>query len=319
MARALEPSQPRCPGLSPPGSFRPPGCTLIGAVPGLLVTPARPREADPALALCWAHRNAAGAHRAAGRGGSCGNTPPFWLWAWHSGASCPLRLLSPCASPPPRGLFPTRRPHPPQESLTSPPPPHPGSFLLFHARPVGTGAHGGPKPGFMAGLCFTPLGLGGTDSTPILQLVKPEVQRGEQTRLQSPDWKARDRTGLAWLRNPARGPPPAAGALRLPPGGSGRARPVGQGQGWGYMRGLSEGPGTQRCRGWQGLSVEKLARTKPGPLPRPLLATGLTHGVRLACQSPAAPEGNRRPLDTCPPPPLAAGCGTSGHPCWGLV
>lgn len=35
---------------------------------------------------------------------------------------------------------------------------------------------------------------------------------------------------------------------------------------------------------------------------RPLLATGLTRGVRLACQSPAALEGKRCPLDTCPPP-----------------
>ena len=55
------------------------------------------------------------------------------------------RLLSPCASPPPPGLFPTRRPHPPQESLMSPPPPHPGSFLLFHARPRGNRGSRGPQ------------------------------------------------------------------------------------------------------------------------------------------------------------------------------
>ena len=106
MARALEPSQPRCPGLSPPGSPRPPGCTLIGAVPGLLVTPARPREADPALALCWAHRNTAGAHRAAGRRGSCGNTPPFWLQAWRSGCILPTATPRGCLAPAPPRLPP---------------------------------------------------------------------------------------------------------------------------------------------------------------------------------------------------------------------
>lgn len=67
MARALEPSQPRCPGLSPPGSPPPPwlhphrSCVWPPSHPNL-ASGSRPQP----LTLCWAHRNTAGAYGAAG-------------------------------------------------------------------------------------------------------------------------------------------------------------------------------------------------------------------------------------------------------------
>ena len=113
--------------------------------------------------------------------------------------------------------------------------------------------------------------------------------------------KQAEQQGLRLAQKPA-------WTLCLQPRGSGRARPVGQGRGRGCRRDLFEGPGTQRCRGWQGLPVEKLARTKPGQgflwhSPYPTSAGHRADswgqaGLSVPCRS----QGKRHPLDTCPPP-----------------
>lgn len=67
MARALEPSQPRCPGFSPPGSPRP---LWLHPHRSCVWPPSHPNSASGSrpqpLMLCWAHRNTAGAYKAAG-------------------------------------------------------------------------------------------------------------------------------------------------------------------------------------------------------------------------------------------------------------
>lgn len=214
-----------------PAVPRPPGCTLIGAASGLLVTPTWPQEADPSPSRSAGLTGTQPGHtEPPGHGGSCRENPAFLA------LGLALSLHPSCL---PLGVFPTCRPHPPQESLTEPPAPTPRVFSAFLCQ-----AHGNKgSPGFMAGLCFTPLGLGGTDSTPISQLDKTEVQRGEETCLQSPEWKVRDRTGLAWLRNPAQDPLPAAWDPL--PAAAWDPLPAAQGLRQGQARWLGPGPGLQ--------------------------------------------------------------------------
>ena len=209
--------------------------------------------------LYWAHRNTARAHRATwarrvlpGKpclSGSGPGSPP---------TSFPLPLrgcLAPPSSPTPLGLFPTRTPHPLQDSLVDPPPPHPGSLLLFDARPSGTWGHRSANLALWQALAS--LLAWEAQTAPPFRSWKKQVQRGEETCLQSPDWKASTTTRTTPGSETSLDPLPAAQGLR-----QGQARQSGPRPG--CRRGLFEGPGTQRCRGWQGLPVEKLARTEPG-------------------------------------------------------
>ena len=136
-------SQPRVPGLSPPS--RAPASPTVPSEEwpsGLLLTPTWPWEADPSP------RSPLGSQQH-----TPGNTHPpghrrkslaFCLWACVS-------VFSPASS---RG-FPTHPPHPPQNLLTAPPPPHLRSSQLFLAhgglaRPLGTWGYRGtslPQPG----------------------------------------------------------------------------------------------------------------------------------------------------------------------------
>lgn len=183
MARALDLSQLGCPGLSPPCSSWIPCCTPHRSCRLASYSPqlgfGKPTPAPHALLGSQEHSQGTQSHLVTE--GPARKTLPFWLWAWVSAYILPAatqRLHSPCfplASP--WGCSPLAGPTHLRIHWWSPPPPHPGSLLLFHARRRGTWGYRGPKPGFMAGPCFAPPGLGGTDSTPISQLEKTGAER----------------------------------------------------------------------------------------------------------------------------------------------
>ena len=181
MARALDLSQLGCPGLSPPCSSWIPCCTphrscrLASYSPQLgfgKPTPAPhallgSQEHSQGTQATWARRVLPGKPCLSGSGP--GSPPTSFL--------LPLRgCIAPASPRLPLGVFPTRGPHPPQDSLVEPPTSTPRVFAAFSCQAQGNVRSWVPKPGFMACPCFTP-GLGGTDSTPISQLEKTGAER----------------------------------------------------------------------------------------------------------------------------------------------
>lgn len=138
MARALEPNQPRCPGLSPPGSPPPPwlhphrSCIWPPSHPNL-ASGSRPQP----LTLCWAHRNTAGAYGAAGARRVLPGKPCL---SGSGPGSQPTSFL-----PPPGGV-----PHlqaPPTSGVTdgAPRPHTQGLFCFFMPGPWEQGVTGAPN------------------------------------------------------------------------------------------------------------------------------------------------------------------------------
>ena len=126
MARALDPSQPGCPGLSPPCSPRPPWLHPSYELPsGLLFTPTRPWEADPSPSRSAGLTGTQPGHTShLGTEGPARKTLPFWLWAWVSAYILPAatqRLLSPSFLPDSPGAVPHSH-APPTSGFTGRPP-----------------------------------------------------------------------------------------------------------------------------------------------------------------------------------------------------
>ena len=211
--------------------------------------------------LYWAHRNTARAHRATwarrvlpGKpclSGSGPGSPP---------TSFPLPLrgcIAPASPCPPLGVFPTRRPHPPQDSLVEPPTSTPRVFAAFSCQAQGNVGLQGPQTWLYGRPLLRSSWPGRHRQHPHFAAGKNRCREVKKLAYSLLTGKQAQQQGLRLAQKPAL-------TLCLQPRGSGRARPVSQGRGQGCRRGLFEGPGTQRCRGWQGLPVEKLARTKPG-------------------------------------------------------
>ena len=167
--------------------------------------------------LYWAHRNTARAHRATwarrvlpGKpclSGSGPGSPPTSFPLPLRGCIAPA---SPCL---PLGVFPTRGPHPPQDSLVEPPTSTQGLCCFFMPGVGERRVTGAPNLALWQALASLLLAWE-AQTAPPFRSWKKQVQRGEETCLQSPDWKASGRTRTTPGSETSLDPLPAAQGLR---------------------------------------------------------------------------------------------------------
>ena len=305
MARALDLSQLGCPGLSPPCSSWIPCCTphrscrLASYSPQLgfgKPTPAPhallgSQEHSQGTQATWARRVLPGKPCLSGSGP--GSPPTSFL--------LPLRgCIAPASPWPPPGGVPHSRAPPTSGFTGGAPHLHTQGLCCFFMPGPGEREVMGPQT-WLYGMPLLHSWPGRHRQHPHFAAGKNRCREVKKLAYSLLTGKQAEQQGLRLAQKPA-------WTLCLQPRGSGSARPVGQGRGRGCRRGLFEGPGTQRCRGWQGLPVEKLARTKPGqgflwhgPYPTSAGHRADSWG-QAGLSVPCCSQGKRHPLDTCPPP-----------------
>ena len=218
MARALDLSQLGCPGLSPPCSSWIPCCTPHRSCRLASYSPqlgfGKPTPAPHALLGSQEHSQGTQSHL--GTEGPARKTLPFWLWAWVSAYILPAatqRLHSPCFPPPPPGGVPHSRAPPTSGFTGGAPHLHTQGLCCFFMPGAGErGVTGAPNLALWQALAS--LLAWEAQTAPPFRSWKKQVQRGEETCLQSPDWKASGTTRTTPGSETSLDPLPAAQGLR---------------------------------------------------------------------------------------------------------